>query len=134
MSNKLRIGALIGLIAMVAIVVGVLVWPVPKDARAALIQSAHFDWGEHGFRSDAEITDVTVSFLNGNAEPIVGGGSLTYESGWGFTSIWKGAYDPPAGSVTTRITATSNSLEFTNNPATDVTDWINGNVLTIGVE
>ncbi len=133
MSHKLRYGALIGLVVLVAVMVGVLVWPTPKDAKAALIQSAYFDWDAHGFTSDAEITGVTVSFLNGNGEPIVGGGSLTYESGWDRTSIWKGAYDPPEGSVSTRITATSNSLNFTNNPATGVTDWINGNDLTIWV-
>ncbi len=34
MKNKLRFGALIGLVAIVAIVVGVLVWPTPKEARA----------------------------------------------------------------------------------------------------
>ncbi len=34
MKSKLRFGALIGLIAVIAVMVGVLVWPTPKEARA----------------------------------------------------------------------------------------------------
>jgi len=35
MSRKVRVGALIGLVVVVLIVIGVMVWPTPKKARAS---------------------------------------------------------------------------------------------------
>jgi hypothetical protein len=114
------------------IVVGVLVWPTPKPAMAVVLFTATFDWDAHGSRSDSEITSVTVQFLNAGGVPIAGGGALTYTGGEDWTSWWTGFYNIPGGTVFTRMTAVSNSLDFTNNPATELTNW-NGNNLIIGV-
>lgn len=61
--KKSHLNALIGLVAVIAIVVGVLVWPAPKEAKANELYLVHFylNTPENG----VEGLDVWIWFSEG---------------------------------------------------------------------
>jgi len=70
--KKGRVSALIGLFTVVCLVVGVLVWPTPKEAKAEHLRLdiwAQIDWMD---QLDPWWVDVTVTLLDANNVPING--------------------------------------------------------------
>ncbi len=117
MSTRNRYATLIGLVAVVAVVVGVLVWPPPEKALALTLFECKFDWDQHGWVSDTEIAEVIAEYLDDQGEVIQ---PHVYTLEWNrtegqLTSYWNALLpNPPGEAFFVRFTATSEWLNFGN--------------------
>jgi len=133
-----RIGALIGLFAVVCVVVGVLVWPTPKAAMAVNLPFvAILDWDLHQpeGQEDEEIDSVTLEFFLADLTPVAAGGNLNLVWHDDARSEWRRGLAIQTTWVYVRITAHSNTLEFDpdENGIVYPTNFSEGNTVPIHV-
>jgi hypothetical protein len=119
MSRKLRIRALLGLMAVVAVVVGVLVWPEPDRAIAAnqFVQLTT-DWNNFGDNRDIH---VTATLLDALGDPIEGPTALPINQDF---TVWNDYLDDQG----TTPTSVRFDWDYSNGPLEPDEDmtWLRG--------
>ena len=118
--KKIALTTLVGVL-LVGLVVGVLVWPTPKNALAVTRVNLDIDWALGV--DDASITSVVCTYLDGGNNP-VDLANLVYIGTFNGHSTYRVTYTPNSQTVSISVLISNNGGHvFVFNPVTRTFNW-----------